>query len=131
MRLVTASYAAWRREFGAPVVASLALPKTVPEAASWPRCWALTPRWAYFRADEQVFEQAYLAQLERYGVGNIRGQLERIAAAGFAEPQETLVVLCFESDPFACHRGIWRCWWHEHVGEWADDVSELEGRDAC
>ena len=125
MRLLTASYGTWRREFGAPVVASLSLPKWLPESRAWPKCWALTPRWRYFDAEEHVFELAYLEQLDSYGVNGITTRLEQIAAETDAT---TLVICCFEADVFECHRGTFRSWWHENTGEWISDLSELTTR---
>jgi hypothetical protein len=127
VRLLVSSYAAWRPEFGAPVVVSLSTPRNRPEAKTWPRLWAATPRWAWFRADEQVFEQAFLDQLDRYGKDDVMRRLQQIAASGYAEPAETLVLCCFEADVYECHRGTFRCWLHEHGGPWAEDISELTG----
>jgi hypothetical protein len=57
---------------GCPVVCSLLLPKGIDEAAGWPRCWAITPRWAWWRSDwPDEFWSHYHAQLERYGARNI------------------------------------------------------------
>jgi hypothetical protein len=62
---------------GLPIVASLQLPKWIPDAANWPRCWLITPRWSYFRAADWSVQ--YVSQLERFGVQRIARELEAIA----------------------------------------------------
>ena len=117
--LHTCSYGAYRPWFGQPVVASLTLPKRIPEAARWPRCSPITPRWEYFRKDPDG--AAYLAQLERYGQQVIARQLEAIARQYQAG---ALVILCFEADgrPGSCHRGRFSSWWLETTGELITEI---------
>ena len=125
MQLYTSSYAAWRPEFGAPVVTSLTTPKWLPEAATWPKLWPATPRWAYFRAED--FDRHYVAQLERYGARQIARRLAEIARSGFAEPADRLVLLCWEFSgaPEQCHRGLFREWWLAQTGEPINEITEV------
>jgi hypothetical protein len=117
VRLFTSSYGAWRPELGAPVVTSLTTPKWLPEAASWPRLWPVTPRWSYFHASEQEFDRQYIAQLDRYGAQQIARRMTQIARSGFAEPADRLVLLCWEIQAARCHRGLFSSWWLAQTGE--------------
>jgi hypothetical protein len=94
--LHTASYRNWRQDLGAPVVTSLQVPRWLPEAEHWPRLWAASPRWAYFRAPAAEFDKAYLAQLDRHGAKQIAGLLAAIARHSGAG---RLVLLCFRGRP--------------------------------
>ncbi|HEV2372117.1 MAG TPA: hypothetical protein VGS19_08110, partial [Streptosporangiaceae bacterium] len=67
MELFTTSFARWRPGDGSSVVISLGVPRWRPEAAQWPRCWELCPRWRYFSAPDEVFEAEYRKQLDAYG----------------------------------------------------------------
>jgi hypothetical protein len=119
-QLFTCSYRAWRPELGAPVVASLLVPKWIPEAKDWPRLWAATPRWSYFKAEPGDFDLEFAAQLERYGPERIARRLAEIARECDAE---NLVVLCWEVSAEQCHRSAWAAWWTTRTGE---VVSEIE-----
>jgi hypothetical protein len=123
MRLLTASYGAWRPELGTPVVASLVVPvKRIPESAEWARCWDITPRWSYWRSQwPDEFAEHYLAQLERYGTRRIAGYLSRIARERQAE---RLVLLCYEPIAAACHRSLFAAWWLHNVGEVITEVMQ-------
>lgn len=122
--LYTASYGAWRPELGAPVVTSLGVPKWIKGAASWPRCLEVTPGGHYFRAPAEQFRKAYLSQLEHFGVQRISRRLAEIARSGFAEPQDRLVILCFESVPDQCHRRTFAEWLLLQSGELAEEVTK-------
>jgi hypothetical protein len=127
VQFATASYRTWRPGAGSPVVASLTTPRWRPEAASWPRCWALCPRWAWFHAPADEFDRQYLAQLERYGVERIHAELARIAAEAYEAPSERLVLCCFEPPEAAetgCHRRTFAAWWMRETGE---KIPELTG----
>lgn len=101
-QLLTASYRAYRPEMGQAVVTSLGLPRWRPEAASWPRCWVLTPTPQLFHAaTDEEFERGYAERLERSGPQKIARTLERIARGHDAE---RLVLLCHEADASRCHR---------------------------
>jgi hypothetical protein len=121
--LRTSSYAAWRPEFGAPVVTSLTTPKWLPEAKTWPKLWPATPRWSYFHASD--FDRHYIAQLERYGARQIARRLAEIARSGFAEPADRLVLMCWEVNQADCHRGVFARWWLETTGEKIEEVQFL------
>jgi hypothetical protein len=115
MNLYTCSWRAWRPELGQPVRTSLGKPKwLLPEAASWPLAWEITPRGEYFHASSEAFTAAYLAQLERYGARRIARRLADIAREAGAE---TLLLCCFEADPEQCHRGTFSAWWLLATGE--------------
>ena len=123
--LYTCSYSAWRPEHGLPVRTSLGKPKWLPEAASWPLLWEITPRGHYFKAPTEVYDAEYLAQLERYGARRIARRLGEIARSGFAEPAERLVLLCFESPEtaeWACHRRTFAAWWLRQTGERVEEL---------
>lgn len=123
MELFTCSYRAFRPELGAPVVASLLVPKWLgDEARWWPRLWEATPRWAYVKAEPAEFTAAYLAQLERYGPERIARRLAKIASDEFTEPVEKLCLLCWEADQERCHRSTWATWWITRTGEVVDEL---------
>ena len=125
MEFFTTSFGAWRPGSGSPVSIALTTPKWRPEAASWPRCWALTPRWAWFRAEPDEFDRQYLAQLERYGVAGIHERLARIAAEAYQEPSARLVLICWEAPQAAetsCHRRTFAAWWLHETGEVVEEV---------
>lgn len=122
-RLHTCAYGALRPGMGLPVVASLGLPKWIPEAATWPRLWLLTPRPAYLRAPDS--QQQYLAQIQRYGVQRISRALEHIAREHEAEH---LLIMCFETlapgqDAPRCHRAWWAEWHFAQTGELVTEVT--------
>ncbi len=94
MELITASYRTWRPGTGSPVVTSLTVPRWKPEAAAWPRCWELTPRWAYFKAEPAEFD-----------------------ASAYEAPSDRLVLICWEADPARCHRSQFSSWLLETTGE--------------
>jgi len=113
--LVTTCYRAFREVMGQPVVISLGTPKWLSEAGDWPRCWLLTPRWSYWRAEwPEPFSGHYLAQLERHGPQKIARVLEQIAREHQAE---RLALLCHEGDVEQCHRGLFASWLLERTGE--------------
>ena len=119
--LVTCSYAAWRPSLGQPVVASLGLPRDRPEAAGWPRCWVITPRWTYWKAAD--WQDQYLNQLDRFGARKIARALHQI---GRETGAQRLAVLCFESVPELCHRGLLAEWWLRATGERINEITEEE-----
>jgi hypothetical protein len=124
MQLLTSSYGAWRPEHGLPVVCSLTVPRSLPEAKTWPRCWPLTPRWSYFHAPADEFGRAFAAQLGQYGPQRIAERLAEIASTG---PADRLVLLCHERHPASpqdCHRLAFSRWWTERTGQ---PVTELDG----
>jgi hypothetical protein len=85
----------------------------MPDAADWPVCRYLQPRWSYFRAEAAEFGAAYLGQLERFGVSRIARDLHQIARQN-GDP-ERLVLVCHESKmpvtAETCHRRLWADWW--------------------
>lgn len=120
MQFLTASYGSWRPGTGSPVAISLTRPRWRPEAAGWPQCWLLCPRWAWFRAEPAEFDRQYLAQLERYGVERIHAALARIAAEAYEAPSERLCLICWEPPEAAetgCHRRTFAAWWLHQTGE--------------
>jgi hypothetical protein len=117
--LATCSYAAWRPGLGQPVVISLTVPKWLPEAKDWPRCWEITPRWSYFRASEGAFEDSYLGQVEDYGPKRIARRLGQIARETGAE---TLALCCWEADRERCHRALFAAHWLATTGELIQEV---------
>jgi hypothetical protein len=122
IQIVTASYRNWRPELGSPVVASLLVPKwLLPEGASWPRLWAATPRWAYWKAEPDDFDRLFLAQLETYGPERIARQLAGISKASGSP--ERLCLLCWEDKPEHCHRSTFAAWWLARVGEVVEEVN--------
>jgi Active DUF488-N3 subclade len=123
VRLHTASYSAWSRrpEGYQPVVCSLLLPKWLPEAEEFPRLWAATPRWSYWRSGwPDEFRGHFEAQLGQYGARRIARQLHQIARDAGAE---RLVLLCFEADPGQCHRSLFAGWWLHTVGERITEIT--------
>lgn len=56
------------------------------------------------------FAAAYRQQLEEIGLEAIVGRLERISEEAGGQP---LVLLCFESSPDDCHRGLLTAWLRE------------------
>jgi hypothetical protein len=123
VKLYTASYARYRAEHGAPVVASLLVPKWIEGGKDWPRLWAATPRWSYFKAGPADFTAAYLAQLDRYGPEAIARRLAEISREAFTEPQDRLVLLCWEQSWDDCHRQLFADWLLARTGE---AVTEIE-----
>jgi hypothetical protein len=117
--LLTASFRTYKPEHGVPVVASLTTPKWMPEAADWPRCTEITPRWSYFRAEHDEWDAAYLAQLTRYGPQRISRRLSAIAAEHQAD---RLCILCWEVLPKDCHRGFFASWLLVETGEKATEI---------
>lgn len=125
MELLTASYRTWRPGAGSPVATSLLVPKWRPEAATWPRCWEVSPRWDYFKAAPAEFEAAYIAQLERYGVSRIMAALARIGRGAYEEPSDRLALICWETTDAetACHRRLFARWLLETCGERVDELT--------
>jgi len=69
--------------------------------------------------DWQEFQRAYVQHLEAVGVDRLRRVFDAI---GQRHGGARLVLLCFESRPEDCHRGIWAEWWREQTGE---EIREL------
>jgi hypothetical protein len=122
IQIFTGSYRTWRPELGAPVVASLLVPKwLLPQSADWPRLWAATPRWHYFKAEQVDFDRLFLAQLETYGPERIARQLADISKASGSP--ERLVLLCWEDRAENCHRSTFAAWWLSRVGEVIEEAN--------
>jgi hypothetical protein len=118
----TCAWSAWRRELGTPVRTSLGKPKwLLPEAASWPLLWEVTPRGHYFGAPAEVFEDEYLSQLERYGTKRIA---RRLAEITWATGAERLILCCFEPLPANCHRGLFSAFWLLRTGEPITEIGQ-------
>ena len=62
----------------------------------------------------EEFERAYRRKLERVGVETIRARLAQVSEE---HGGRELVLLCYEKDREACHRGIFAAWWHERTGD--------------
>lgn len=118
--LYTSSYRAFQPAMGTPIVISLGLPKWRPESADWDRLWMLTPRGSYFGADPDVFDKAYLDQLDRHGPQKVARALHRIAAE---HESDSLVMLCHEGLSMDCHRSTFAAWWLARVGEVVTEVN--------
>jgi Protein of unknown function, DUF488 len=119
--LFTSSFVRWRPEHGQPVSIALRRPtRLIPETATWPQCWPVTPRWSYFRAPHAEFDEAYVAQLDRYGAAYIAKALQQIARQTGAE---RLVLCCYEPRPGACHRGLLSAWVLLGTGEKIEEVT--------
>jgi hypothetical protein len=104
---------------GFPVACSLLLPGWLPEAQDFPRCWAITPRFSWWREPwPERFWVHYRAQLETYGVPRIAEILHKIGAE-----QERIVLLCHESDPSQCHRSLFAGWWMTQTGEVVEELT--------
>lgn len=119
--LFTASYSRWRPELGQPVRASLGVPRWIPDAKTWPRCWAITPRYSYWRSPD--WEDQYVAQLRRYGAAHIARELETIAREHQAE---RILIMCFEVSPADCHRGAFAAFWLAETGELITEITPVE-----
>jgi uncharacterized protein DUF488 len=118
--LYTCSYRAYRPEFGQPVVTSLGLPKWIPEAEQWPRCWLITPTSALFHGPGGAeFAAGYEERLNKFGPALVARTLEKIARQYDAE---ALVLLCFEQRAADCHRGQFASWLFDTTGELAPEV---------
>jgi hypothetical protein len=123
VRLFTAAYGAWSRRpgMGTPVACSLLLPKWLPEAEGFPRCWAVTPRFAYWRSGwPDEFARHYLSQLERSGARKIARYLHHIAAEAGSD---RLVLLCYEPLAADCHRLMFADWWLVTTGERIEELT--------
>jgi hypothetical protein len=123
VELLTASYGAWSRrpDMGCPVVCSLLLPKSIPEAEGFPRLWAATPRWSYWRAGwPDEFARHFEAQLRHYGARRIARELAQIAHTRQAP---RLVLCCFEPIAADCHRRQFSDWWLLSTGERIQEVT--------
>jgi len=119
--LATASYRAFRPGWGTPVVTSLGLPRWRPEAATWPRCWLVTPTPTLFGLDDWAeFEQGYLARLASIGPRKIARVLERIACEYQAE---RIVLLCHEAGWERCHRGLLASYLLAETGELLTEIT--------
>ena len=114
-QIFTTSFRRYRPEMGTAVVTSLGLPKWLPEAQSWPRCWVITPTPTLFHlADDDEFARLYVERLDRFGAQKISRALQRIAVEHQAGK---LVLLCHESDWDSCHRKLFAAWLMEATGE--------------
>jgi len=106
---------------GVPVACSLLLPRWLPEAQTWPRCWRVTPRFSYWRAGwPDEFWASYSAQLERYGARRIAQALHHIGAEAGAF---RLVLCCFEPVAADCHRQMLSDWWLLRTGERIEELT--------
>jgi hypothetical protein len=119
-QLLTACYSTWRPEHGQPVVISLMTPKWMPEAATWPQCHLVMPRWSYFKAEPDEWDRQYFAQLDRFGPEKIARVLERIAREHQAD---RLVLLCWERPGARCHRRLLADWLLAKTGELAEEIT--------
>jgi uncharacterized protein YeaO (DUF488 family) len=125
--LFTSSYRAYRPDMGQAVVTSLGLPKWMPEAQTFPRCWLLTPTGKMFHAvreskDTEAFAREYEQRLEAFGIPRIGRTLERIARQYDAE---SLVLLCHELDAERCHRLQFAQWLLARSGELVAELVEV------
>lgn len=122
VKLLTCSYRAFRPAPGrVPVAASLGLPRDMPEAADWARCWLLTPRGWYFRKSAAEYDAAFVAQMQRAGVAKIARVLHQI---GREHDAAELVICCWEPTPNpVCHRGLWAEFWLRETGEVVEELT--------
>jgi hypothetical protein len=101
---------------------SLGRPKWAPYArtAAIPYISELAPVGRLFDLDGAEFDHAYRERLDHIGVDRIEQRFREIAAAHGGRP---LILLCFERDRAACHRGTFAEWWQERTGELVAEVS--------
>jgi hypothetical protein len=121
LQLFTASFRSFHLWMGQPVVISLQTPKWMDLAKDWPVDHHLTPRWSYFSVPDEQFDEAYLAQLNRFGPEKIRAGLWHIAGE---TGQTRLVLLCHEAKRAECHRAMTAEWLETEFGH---EVPELTG----
>lgn len=119
--LFTTSYPRFTPDMGVPVRSSNGTPKyrlgyELVHIAS-----RLIPPWKLVRSpvSDAEFDVLYARELDRRGMAEVRGELERIArSAG----DSRLVVMCFEKNPRQCHRRAFARWWEDRTGQ---EVPEL------
>ena len=98
------------------------------------------PRWRYCQPDYHLdgitpdydraaghdadeLRRQYRAQLDSYGVANIRADFADLAAMMREDGTEAEPILCcHEKDASSCHRRWFAEWWHEKTDEW---IAEL------
>lgn len=121
----TCSYTEFRPQMGVPVRTSLGHPRFKLRYGLVHAMPMLAPRRDMFHLDEEAFEVAYHAMLDKTGV-------QKILAAGKAiveqEDDHRLVLLCFErlNEPGKwCHRSSFGRWFLIQTGE---EVRELGAR---
>lgn len=119
-KLVTCSYAAYRRDMGTAVRITLSAPRYIklpdPRYSKyryWPYLAELAPRRDYFNAPEAEFDRRYLQQLDQLAADIYR-------KLTWIEPESgALALLCFEkqiSGPHDCHRRLAANWLEERLG---------------
>jgi len=119
-RLVTCSYAAYRRDMGTAVRITLSPPRyiSLPDPrysryTKWPYLAELAPKADYFKAPEAVFDARYLQQLDQLAPDILR-------KLTWIEPEfGALALLCFEkkiSGPHDCHRRLAANWLSTRLG---------------
>jgi hypothetical protein len=109
-KIVTCSYRAYRREFGAAVRITLGVPRWIrlpdpryTEHARWPYVAELAPRRDYFRAEDDEFDRRLLDQMHRLA-DDIDTNLSAITPEAGA-----ICLLRFEREvtgPESCHRRL-------------------------
>lgn len=112
--LATCSWRAYRPEMGVAVRITLGTP---PRWFDHPyeEVRLLAPPPHVFRlSDWDEFRRKYRHHLHRTTSARLRTIFEAI---GERHPGRRLVLLCFESDPADCHRGLWAEWWFQQTGE--------------
>jgi hypothetical protein len=104
-----------------PVAISLGLPKWLPEAQEFDRCWLITPTAAQFHEpDPDVFASSYLQRLDRFGPQRIVTTLHKIAAE---HGSDRVVLLCHERRAIPdCHRSLFSGWLLARTGEIATEL---------
>jgi len=119
--LATCSFWDYRPEMGRPVRISLSRPK-YPRIEPDDSLWELTPHPSYFRAEPEVFDRCYLAQLDKVGVERLRQQFQEL------DDGRPLVFLCFERNVRSgddCHRRLFAEFWLERTGEIIPEIGEV------
>jgi hypothetical protein len=117
--LATCSYRAYVPAMGVPVITSLGVPRGFPPAE---RLGSLMPYWIFgndaYDADPEAARKAYRHRLHQRSAHI----LDRLAELSEKYPDQLLVLLCWEADVTACHRGWAAQWLHDRHGI---DVPEI------
>lgn len=127
LEIRTGCYATARSLLGRPGTAvvriSLGKPGWYPYGgADLPYVKALAPAgWYFNEPDVAVYERRYRHQLHKTTPQRVLGMLHDVSRETGAD---RLVLCCFESNPWECHRLMFAQWWLEKTGEPILDLSE-------
>lgn len=102
-----------------PVGISRGTPK-FPVRYRYRRLIELAPDgWMLGIEDDELFEWAYRAKLDRLGADRLARLLRGLSDEEGGKP---LALLCYKADPAECHRGMFARWWRERTGQRVEEL---------